>query len=199
MAESLYAELGGKADSIHLLDWPDAAAAKAHSEATEELRNQMKKVRAVCSLGLEKRAASSMPVRQALASATVLGKGGMTDWMKSVVAEELNVHEVLTKESGEDTAVELDVVLTPALKREGAARDLVRNVNDLRKTSGLTLQDRVVIVYFTASDFWKETVAEHGASVVAGTLADRIEEGQPYEPKSLWFEDHELHVAIVKQ
>ncbi len=199
LAESLYAELGGKADSVHLLDWPDAEAAKDRAAATEELRNQMKKVRSVCSLGLEKRAAASMPVRQALASATVRGKGGMTDWMKEIVADELNVHEVRSEESSGDTTVEIDTVLTPALKREGAARDLVRNVNDLRKTSGLTLQDRVTIVYYTASDFWKETVAEHGAGVMADTLATKIEEGQPYEPKSLWFEDHEIHVAIVKQ
>jgi isoleucyl-tRNA synthetase len=43
-------------------------------------------------------------------------------------------------------AVALDTTLTPALELEGAARELVRAINELRKASGLDLSDRIDLV-----------------------------------------------------
>ena len=40
-------------------------------------------------------------------------------------------------------AVELDLTLTPELVREGTVREIIRRVNDLRKQSGLTIEDRI--------------------------------------------------------
>jgi isoleucyl-tRNA synthetase len=41
------------------------------------------------------------------------------------------------------TAVALDLEVTPELRREGLARDLVRAVQDLRKAAGLEVADRI--------------------------------------------------------
>ena len=46
-------------------------------------------------------------------------------------------------------AVALDTQLTPALELEGAARELVRAINEHRKAVGLDLADRIVLELVT--------------------------------------------------
>jgi len=54
-------------------------------------------------------------------------------------------HEDFALSSDEGWAVALDLELDDALEREGVARQLARDLNDLRKRSGLALTDRVRI------------------------------------------------------
>ncbi len=44
-----------------------------------------------------------------------------------------------------DVLVALDTTLTPELRLEGAARDLVRAVQDGRKEAGLAISDRIIL------------------------------------------------------
>jgi|GEM_PF-1662372 len=185
LADALYKETGGALDSVHLDRWPDAADLPAFDG---RLREDMAYVRQVVSLGLEQRAAAGIPVRQALAKAVIHSSHACGPWVREIVADELNVHEVIKEEvKGGSIQVILDTVITPELKREGAARELVRRVNDWRKQSGLTIQDRIAIVW-QGSDFWQETVAEHGAAVAMGTLCDTMEEGPIPEPAAVELE-----------
>jgi len=47
--------------------------------------------------------------------------------------------------------VAVDATLTPALKAEGLAREIVRRVQDMRKKAGFNIEDRIV-TYFQAAD-----------------------------------------------
>jgi isoleucyl-tRNA synthetase len=191
LAEELYAQTGGKGDSVHLEEWVK------QSSVDEALRTSMAQVRDAASAGLEKRAAASMPVRQALASATITTTDKHEDWMDEILKDELNVLEV--KWVSGAFGVELDTVLTPELKRMGAARELVRNINDLRKTSGLTIQDRIIIKYQTDSGFWNEVFAELGADVTAGTLADAAEKAElGADARALEFDGQTVKLGILK-
>ncbi len=73
--------------------------------------------------------------------------------------------------------VALDTALTPALEREGAARELVRAVNDARKAAGLELADRITLWLDPASPALDELLREHGATVQTETLATAITVG----------------------
>jgi isoleucyl-tRNA synthetase len=68
----------------------------------------------------------------------------------------------------------LDTTLTPELRLEGAARDLVRAIQDARKEAGLAISDRIEL-YLQARDgattMLQQLVAEHGPTVQAETLA----------------------------
>ncbi len=64
----------------------------------------------------------------------------------------------------EDAFVALDTTVTPALAREGMARDFVRHVQNLRKERGLNIEDRIRLRYAGG-----EQLAE-----VAGEWADYI-------------------------
>jgi isoleucyl-tRNA synthetase len=171
VADGLYRELGGELESVHLETWPKSGAHDAN------LSLMMKRVREVASRGLEKRAAAGINVRQALAKLTLTADFGLEDWMKVMIAAEVNVKDIVTVK-GAATEVELDTTLTPELKREGAARDLTRHLNSLRKEAGLTIEDRVTIRFETDSKFWQEVFKEHGETLQSAARATGIQSGQ---------------------
>ncbi len=74
-------------------------------------------------------------------------------------------------ESGITVALELE--LTPELRREGLARELVRLVQDARKAAGLEVSDRIVLGVETSGDL-AEALAAHGDHVAFETLAAEL-------------------------
>jgi isoleucyl-tRNA synthetase len=76
--------------------------------------------------------------------------------------------------------VALNTTLTPELRREGEARDLVRYIQDARKAAGLDITDRIAVTLEPAADLDLEPVlAAHGAYIRAETLADSLVLGPP--------------------
>ncbi|MGH8886681.1 MAG: isoleucine--tRNA ligase [Egibacteraceae bacterium] len=75
---------------------------------------------------------------------------------------------------GDGFAVALEVTITPELAVEGAARDLIRAVQELRKQADLELTDRIRITY-PPSD--RDTFAALGDWIRHETLADAADEG----------------------
>lgn len=170
ISEAMYKMLGGEMESIHLESWPEV------SDRDDKLLYDMEHVRLAASLGLEQRAKSGIAIRQALASATILAPSEFTDWMRDILAEELNVHEVRYEQKTTGMEVMLDTVITPELRREGMARELVRTINDVRKTSGMTRNDRIIVCY--AKDVpveWKKTLDEHGDNVLKEVAGEAFE------------------------
>ncbi|MEO7980729.1 MAG: DUF5915 domain-containing protein, partial [Sporichthyaceae bacterium] len=72
--------------------------------------------------------------------------------------------------------VALDLEVTPALRRAGLAREVVRLVQEARKTSGLQVTDRVA-VRWEASGELAEALREHGGLVAGEVLATSYAEG----------------------
>jgi isoleucyl-tRNA synthetase len=80
----------------------------------------------------------------------------------------------MASEGGVTVALDLDV--TPELRREGLARDLVRAVQDARKAAGLEVSDRIELAV-DASGETARALEEHRDWVSAEVLAIRIERG----------------------
>jgi isoleucyl-tRNA synthetase len=76
---------------------------------------------------------------------------------------------------GVTVALELDV--TPELRREGLARELVRVVQDARKAAGLDVSDRIALALDLDGDL-AEALSEHAAWVAAETLATELVVGR---------------------
>ena len=68
----------------------------------------------------------------------------------------------------------LDTTLTPELLQEGLVRDFNRLVQDLRKSLGLQISDRIVLKY-AASDRIAEAIEAHAPYLRNELLAERIE------------------------
>src|SRR5262249_55080625 len=59
------------------------------------------------------------------------------------------------------TQVLLDARLTEELRREGMARDVVRQVQELRKKSGLQVEDHIALYLGTESERLRSAIAAH--------------------------------------
>jgi len=72
-------------------------------------------------------------------------------------------------EAGETVA--LEVTITPELRREGYAREVVRLIQDARKADGLEVTDRIWLRWATADPQLAAALAEHEATISAEVLA----------------------------
>ncbi|MFA5986963.1 MAG: isoleucine--tRNA ligase [Parcubacteria group bacterium] len=167
--------------SVHLCDFPLGD----ESSIDEELNVQMQLVRDVISEGLKLRARTQLKVRQPLQKLTVESKSWkVSQEMEDIVREELNVKEIVSiekidgeqKNIGEINGIkiELDIVVTDALKREGQAREIIRHIQQLRKKVGYNVDDRISVGVEGMADVFavhKDIIAHE---VLAKEISDSI-------------------------
>jgi isoleucyl-tRNA synthetase len=75
----------------------------------------------------------------------------------------------VASDGGETLA--LEVVITPELRREGLAREVVRLVQDARKSDGLDVSDRIWLRWLATDSELAAALAEHGPLISAEVLA----------------------------
>jgi isoleucyl-tRNA synthetase len=164
VAEELYQNLvrpaeTGAPESVHLTAYPEPET----SLIDLALEKEVGLVRAVVSLGRAAREKSKLKVRQPLQSVLVrLSEPGEKDALlrhADTIREELNVHDLLFSDKDAqfptDYAVEEDpdhaagicTKLTAELENEGLARELVHKVQNLRKSAGFEVTDRIRLHY----------------------------------------------------
>ncbi len=73
------------------------------------------------------------------------------------------------------TVTMIDKRITPDLKREGIARDIVRNVQNLRKDAGLDIADRIKLSLVTEATGVKEAIEQCGDYIREETLAVELQ------------------------
>ena len=128
--------------SVHLEDWPEVE----ESLINEELEKQMELVRQIIEKGHAARKDAGIKVRQPLKKLKVKSeKLKVSEELTQLVKDELNVKEVGFAESAGDLGVELNTILTPELEAEGEARDLIREIQKLRKKVGCELGDKITV------------------------------------------------------
>jgi len=93
----------------------------------------------------------------------------------------------VVNEHGETIA--LDVHLTPELKRAGLARDVIRLVQEARKSHGLEVSDRIRLRWQGGPEV-SDAVRAHRDEVAQEVLATRIEECA--DPDVAWHRDEDL-------
>jgi isoleucyl-tRNA synthetase len=81
----------------------------------------------------------------------------------------------------------VSTTLTPELRREGLARELVRRLQDMRKSAGLDIADRIHVRYVGGQQV-STVLTEFRASVSQETLAISLETGEG----AGYREDHEV-------
>jgi isoleucyl-tRNA synthetase len=97
--------------------------------------------------------------------------------------------------------VAVDVTLTPALAREGLARDLVRRVQTMRKDAGFQLDDRIVTTYDADAEL-QGVVEEWGDYIRAETLSQELVSGSVPEDadrrESFTLGEHPVTMGVKK-
>jgi len=90
--------------------------------------------------------------------------------------------------------------LTPELMSEGLAREFVRRVQDLRKSAGLDVADRVEL-FVEASTGLRSAVEAHETYIKAETLATKLSFESPPKEASIvedGFDEEKIKVGLVK-
>jgi isoleucyl-tRNA synthetase len=96
------------------------------------------------------------------------------------------------------TQVLIDIRITPELKAEGMARDIVRSVQNARKDAGLDVADKIVLHLGTASAELHAAINTHRATIAAETQAVRWEEVQGGHTAAVKVDGQELVIALQK-
>jgi isoleucyl-tRNA synthetase len=79
--------------------------------------------------------------------------------------------------TGAGETVALDLEITPALRRAGTAREVIRALQEARKTSGLDVSDRIRVIWEATEDDVAESVTEHATAIAEEVLAVEFEQG----------------------
>ncbi|MFA5991555.1 MAG: isoleucine--tRNA ligase [Candidatus Doudnabacteria bacterium] len=166
LADFIYKDVTGK-ESVHLASWSNLSMFAVESDVF----SKMDIVREVSTLGLAIRKDKALPVRQPLRAIAFSSKQkdtNLPEEFNKLILEELNIKEIdaslLDQDLRPDTGIiivpgvgtvenfYLDTNLTPELKLEGTARELERQVQDLRKKSGLKPGELVDLYYNTQDE-----------------------------------------------
>ena len=107
-----------------------------------------------------------------------------------------NRHEDFALATDDDWAVALDLALDEELELEGVARQLARDINDLRKERGLSLSDRVEVA-LSASDGSRlpAVLAAHGEWIAGQVLATSLS-GRPASPDAYPFDGDRIRIDL---
>jgi isoleucyl-tRNA synthetase len=146
-AEYLWGRIREESDeiSVHLSKWPESG------EADNELLFEMQTVRSLVTLGLEARTQANIKIRQPLQRLTVKSElRAETDSVLDLIRDEVNVKEVIFDQEQTDLVL-LDTRITPELKMEGDARELMRAIQDMRKEVNLKPQDNIKLELQTST------------------------------------------------
>ncbi|MBT3249971.1 MAG: isoleucine--tRNA ligase [Candidatus Pacebacteria bacterium] len=152
--ELIHHNLVGENTSIHHTDWPVINAKLLHPK----LEFKMETVKEVVNQARFLRREEGIKLRQPLTILTVVAPGEQPkDNLLQVIAQELNVKRV-DWQVGDELKVELDFNLTPELKTEGEARELMRDIQKLRKKAGLQLDQHVNVEAPNFPESWQKEI-----------------------------------------
>lgn len=190
LAEELHYNLTGDKESIHLKDWISAGKVDA------AVMGQMEKIRDLINQGLSQRATAGIKVRQPLQAVYLYGVPDLSPELQDVIAEELNVKSVVLMPTSPDKAIGKDFAellkaaqntwptldtwakitleITPDLKREGYAREIIRNVQSARKSAGLHVDDRILLSLRSDDPELSQAVTDHSKLIMDETLAIKL-------------------------
>ncbi|MEO7909471.1 MAG: isoleucine--tRNA ligase, partial [Roseiflexaceae bacterium] len=120
-----------------------------------------------------------------------------------VLVESSSPEGYAVAESG-GVLVALDTTMTPELRQEGIARELVRNIQDARKLAGFAIADRIAVhLGGIAGDAELETtVRQWGDYIRAETLADDLildAAGEGVHTEALDLDGRALTVGVVRR
>lgn len=149
--------------SVHLLSWPKPG------RIDRRLLSQMTEARMIVEEGLRIRKEKNLPLRQPLARISLSGAEKWPPALRNLVAQELNVKAVRST-IGKRLGLTLDTRITPALKEEGTARELIRIIQNLRKKAGLRFDDRAAVELVTTDRHVRHVATKHRRLIEESTL-----------------------------
>jgi len=127
----------------------------------------------------------------------------------NLIKEEVNVKEIIF-DSKIEKEIELDITITKGLKEEGNIREIVRQIQSLRKRSKFTPKDErskftpkdEIIIYYKTDKELKKFLENNKENILLDTKAKDIKENIPDEilesKKIMKINEREINLGIKK-
>lgn len=172
-AEDIWLKLRNVDDveSVHLESWP-VKPFKLFSFGKSKIIDDMQTVRNIVTLGLEARQKAELKVRQPLNKLRIKNYKLEIEYTE-LIKDEINVKEVKEDKNIENEVL-LDTKITEELKQEGDYRELARALQDMRKKTGLTPSD-VVMLTFDTNETGKNLIQKFENDMKKTVLVSNIE------------------------
>ena len=174
LSEEIYRNLTGK-PSVHLADFPEADSERIDSD----LNKAMQATRVLVTEGLKLRADAKIKVRQPLGAVRIKNQE-LGEELQEILREELNVKNVLV-DASLSQEIELNTEITPVLKLEGEAREIIRAIQEGRKKAGFNVEDRITLGYSGKEDVFDVFQDMITKEVLATTVVKRKLSDAEYE------------------
>jgi len=125
--------------SVHLEDWP-----KANKRLIDKtLEKKMEKAREIVASALAERAKTKIKVRQPLNELRIRNYELRKEKeLLDLIREEINVKKITFGKT-----LKLDTKITPELREEGIVREIIRNIQEMRKKAGFKPRDKILVRY----------------------------------------------------
>jgi isoleucyl-tRNA synthetase len=93
--------------------------------------------------------------------------------------------------------VALDITITDDLRKEGIARELVNRIQNIRKSSGFDITDRISIK-ISDQDEVRDAISDYKEYIASQVLADNIELSEVTGGQEVDMDDYILRLLIEK-
>jgi len=202
-------------ESVHMADFPVADESKIDEKLSADTSLVMK----VSSLGRAARSKAGIKVRQPL-DHVVVGMSGdrekkTMERLKPQVLEELNIKDLkiadtaevgelegkgylVNTEGGHSVAVPTEI--SPELRSEGMAREIVHRIQNMRRSAGFDIADYIV-THYQGDDYIKQVAKAHADYIKQETLSRELVEGSPEEDafaESHKLSGHEISLGVKR-
>jgi len=198
-------DLENAKESVHLENF----TAYEVTDEDEKILNEMESARMVAKMGLKIRDENKLRIRQPLAKVYVQFEN---EDLQNIVKGELKVKEVefskeVVKKDGFVTVeqsgmyIALQTKLTPELKSEGLSNEFTRQVQVLRKKSGLKMGEEIDVKYSTDSKEVEEALETFKDAISDTISAKSITKENKVTPTldaSVKVGEFEVEVELVK-
>ncbi len=139
IAEEIYTNITN-ANSVHLASWPEIDESKINNDLVLEMDLARKIVEQAHAI----RKKEGIKVRQPLKELRIKNlELRIREDILEIIKDELNIKEIDMGRGKGDLLLHLDTNITPELKAEGEARDIVRKIQEERKKIGTSLSEKV--------------------------------------------------------
>ncbi len=106
--------------------------------------------------------------------------------------------EGLEAEASATSVVLLDTTITPELELEGIAREVIRAIQELRKTSGFEISDRISIEWNTEDEKTMSAITQFSEKITSEVLADSLENKPNISSEPIVVDDVKVFLSIKK-
>lgn len=183
-----------KEESVHLRGWPEWERKK--SSVALDMDRVMKEVRSIVATALKLRTDAGIKVRQPLAKLQITdNKLQKQAALLDLIKDETNVKEIVF-----GNEMKLDTTLTPGLKEEGIVREIIRNIQEMRRELGL--MPKTVVGIAIGGDAMTDAMIQKWSWAIcketnSRAAFSRAAGGTPRAERALQFEQGKIRVVIV--